>query len=196
MNFFARYPIAIWPVVCAVLILLITALGDDAKLALRYARPDIESWQAWRFLSAHWTHLGWEHALLNCGGFLLLAWMQPTGNWWKWLVFYFVTSFLISSYLHWGLSIYAYVGASGVLHGLLLLGAYFSGWLEPWRKWLLIGFIAAKLIWEQTPLYSDDSISEVIGGFVVVDAHFIGGIAGIVVIVTQEILKALSRRSK
>lgn len=189
MSVLHRYPIVFWPVVCVLVVVGLVAIGDDARLILRYAKPDIDNWQIWRFLTAHWVHLGWEHALLNSGGFLLLAWMQPAGRSGYWVGFYLVTSLCISFYLHWISDIYAYVGASGVLHGLLILGAYFSQWLEPWRKWLLIALISLKLLWEQTPLYSDASISEVIGGFVVVDAHLIGGLAGLLVILWMEYRK-------
>ena len=195
MNLFTRYPISIWPLVCALCVLLLTALGDEVRIALRYARPEILDWQVWRLFMAHWVHLGWEHALLNSGGFLLLAWMQPVGAWSRWVLFYVIASFAISLHLHYGLSIYAYVGASGVLHGLLMLGAYFSQWLEPWRKWLMIALISAKLIWEQTPWYSDQSIADVIGGFVVVDAHFIGGMAGLLIILWIEYRKGSQEKS-
>lgn len=187
MNLFSRYPISIWPIFCVVCVLVLLLLGDQTRLALRYARPDISDLELWRLITAHWVHLGWEHALLNSGGFLLLAWMYPAGHWIRWLGFYVVASLAISLHLHYGLSLYAYVGASGVLHGLLILGAYFSRWLEPWRKWLMVSLITAKLIWEQTPSYSDDSIAQVIGGFVVVDAHLIGGVAGLLVILYMEI---------
>lgn len=186
MNPFVRYPISIWPLVCVAVVLVLSMLGDPARLALRYVRPEVMDFEFWRWITAHWVHLGWEHALLNSGGFLLLAWMYPAGSWIKWLAFYLLTSLAISFHLHYGLSLYAYVGASGVLHGLLILGAYFSRWLEPWRKWLMISLISAKLIWEQTPWYSDESIAGVIGGYVVVDAHLVGGIAGLLVILLME----------
>lgn len=183
MSFFARYPVSLWPIAIVAVIVVFTLLGEEARMWLRYARPQVEAGEFWRFITAHWAHLGWEHALLNSGGLLLVAWMHPKGDWKVWLGFYLLAGLLISSHLHWNHDLYAYVGASGVLHGLLILAAYQSQWLERWRKWALITCIVIKLIWEQTPAYSDESIASVIGGYVVVDAHLIGGLAGIVCLI-------------
>lgn len=180
--FFQRYPVAIWPVFIAMSILLLVALGGDVRDALRLDLSIQFPDEAWRVMSAHWVHLGWYHGLLNGAGFLLLAWMQPKGHWLKWLAFYFLSSVLISVYLMNSENIASYVGASGVLHGLLILGAFFSQWLEPWRRNLMILAIAAKLIWEQTPLYGDASVGTFIGGHVATEAHFIGGVCGLMVI--------------
>jgi len=180
--FFQRYPVSIWPVFIAMSILLLVALGGDVRDALRLDLSIRFPGEAWRLMSAHWVHLGWYHGLLNGAGFLLLAWMQPKGHWLKWLAFYFLSSVLISVYLMNSENIASYVGASGVLHGLLILGAFFSQWLEPWRRNLMILAITAKLIWEQTPLYSDASVSTFIGGHVATEAHLIGGVCGLVVI--------------
>jgi membrane associated rhomboid family serine protease len=80
-------------------------------------------------------------------------------------------------------TISSYVGASGVLHGLLIIAAFTSRWLEPWRQYSVLVFISAKLIWEQTPVYSDQSVGELIGGYVAVDSHLIGGICGLLVVI-------------
>lgn len=182
LAFFQRYPVSLWPIFVAMIILLLVGLGLDVRNALRLDLSIRFPDEAWRLIGAHWVHLGWYHGLLNGAGFLLLAWMQPKGHWLKWLVFYWISSVLISVYLMNSDSVSSYVGASGVLHGLLILAAFFSKWLEPWRRNLMMFAICAKLIWEQTPWYSDASVGTFIGGHVATEAHFIGGVCGLMVI--------------
>jgi hypothetical protein len=43
--------------------------------------------------------------------------------------------------------------------------------------------ISAKLVWEQTPWYSDESIGGIIGGYVAINSHLIGGILGLLVVI-------------
>jgi rhomboid family GlyGly-CTERM serine protease len=183
MLFFKRYPIAAWPLLMAVLILLLTAIGDGVQYALRLEATAVQSGQWWRLLTAHWVHLGWAHSALNAGGFLLLAWLQPNGSWKLWLAFYVITSLCISILLMFDQTISSYVGASGVLHGLLIVAAFTSKWLEPWRRYSMIALISAKLVWEQTPWYSDESIGGIIGGYVAINSHLIGGILGLLVVI-------------
>ncbi len=183
-SFFQRYPISFWPLLCAAFVLILAALGPDVRNALKLDLQLTDQGQWWRIFSAHWVHLGWPHSLLNAGGFALVAWMHPRGHWLMWLGFYCVASVCISSFLLFDSTISSYVGASGVLHGLLILAAFYSYWLEPWRKALMILAILAKLVWEQTTWYSDKGVSAMIGGNVAVDAHFIGGLCGLLIILS------------
>ena len=83
-----------------------------------------------------------------------------------------------------GLMLYAlnphlhyYVGLSGVLHGLFVVGAW--GERQHFRvsAYVLLALVFAKLVWEQ--LYGAMPGSEsMIGGQVLVDAHLYGAIAG------------------
>ena len=182
ISFFQRYPISLWPLICAVFALFLVALGLDVRNALRLDLQLEVQGQWWRLLTAHWVHLGWYHGLLNAGGFFLVGWMHPKGHWLKWMCFYIFTSICISSYLLFENNLSSYVGASGVLHGLLILAAFYSRWLELWRRALMILAITGKLVWEQTPMYSDTSVSSLIGGSVAVDAHLIGGLCGLLII--------------
>ena len=182
-SFFKRYPVALWPIACAMAILLLVAGGIVVRHALRLDLDLTWNGEWFRVLTAHWVHLGWQHGLLNAGGFLLVAWVYPKGHWLAWIGFYVFSSICISSVLLFDDSISSYVGASGVLHGLLILAAYFSRWLEPWRRYLMIAVICAKLIWEQSPWYSDVSVGAVIGGNIATNAHLIGGLCGLLIIV-------------
>ncbi len=182
LSFFSRFPVAVWPVLLVLLVFLLALAGKPVSHLLRFDHHAIASGEFWRLLSGHIVHLGWHHALLNSGGLLLVAWMQPTGAAWRWLSFYMLSALVISCFMYIDGTVSTYVGASGVLHGLLILAAFFSKWLEPWRRNLIIVLISIKLIWEQSPWYTDTGVGALIGGYVVVDAHFIGGMTGLLMV--------------
>ena len=186
LSFFRKYSlsysISYWPLCFLAVILLLITFDSHVHDALRFDHNAIAKGEYWRLISCHFVHLNWNHALLNGGGFLLLAWMQPKGHWLYWLVFYVISGFIISSLLQIQDDVMWYVGGSGVLHGLLMLAAFFSQWLENWRRWAMVVLITAKVIWEQTPLYSDEQVHTLIGGHVIVDAHFLGAACALLII--------------
>jgi len=156
--------------------------GYTLAQMLRYDRDAILAGQLWRLLTGHLVHLGGSHLAMNLVG-LALIWMlfgrlMSTAAWLATLL----TSALTVSL---GLLIFNpglmwYVGLSGVLHGMFLAGAILSIVSGYRAEILLLGFIVAKLAWEQWvgPLPGS---AEVAGGDVVVDAHLYGAIAGVVV---------------
>ncbi|MFY0700417.1 MAG: rhombosortase [Bermanella sp.] len=180
--FFQRHRISIWPLSLALLVIGLVALNPWLKTWLRYDEGAVAQGELWRLLSAHFVHLGWVHGLLNAAGLLLLALIQPAGKVWLWLAFYCVSSVLISVYIVIDSQTYYYVGASGVLHGLFVVAAYFSQSLDLWRRYALIALVVAKLFWEQSRYYQDNGLGDAIGGFVYVDAHLIGGLCGLAVV--------------
>lgn len=181
-SLFNRYSLAVWPLVFAVFVLLLVVSNPWLKNLLRYDEGAVAHGEYWRLLTAHFMHLGWVHGLLNGLGFLLLAAMNPAGRVINWLLFYLVSSLLISVYMIFESGTYYYVGASGVLHGLFILGAYFSQSLDLWRRHALMLIIIVKLFWEQSEYYQDTGVSAAIGGHVYVDAHLIGGLCGLALV--------------
>ena len=162
-----------------VLCFALVALNPWLKPWLRYDEGAIAQGEYWRLLTAHFMHLGWMHGVLNIAGLCLIAYIYPAGKAVNWLLFYIVCSVVISLYIVVDGNTYYYVGASGVLHGLFILAAFFSRVLDLWRRYLLIFMIVAKLFWEQSRFYVDHGVGEAIGGFVYVDAHLIGGLCGL-----------------
>jgi rhomboid family GlyGly-CTERM serine protease len=177
-----RYSLAVWPLCLAVFTLLLVTLNPWLKSWLRYDEGAVFQGEFWRLLSAHFVHLGWIHGLLNAAGFVLIALINPAGRAWLWLTFYSVCSVLISVYIVIDGMTYYYVGASGVLHGLFVLAAYFSQSLALWRRYALIALVVGKLFWEQSVYYQDNGLGEAIGGFVYIDAHLIGGLFGLAIL--------------
>lgn len=178
-----RFPIAHWPLFLLLCIALLAVFDSQIHNVLRFDYHAIQQGEYWRLLSAHIIHLNPTHAALNGAGFLLLAWMLPRGHWGIWLAFYVVSALFISCMVYLEGQVFWYVGASGVLHGLLMLAAFFSRWLELWRRRAMVVLILGKVIWEQTPFYSDEQVYSMIGGHVVVDAHFWGAMAALVIII-------------
>lgn len=146
---------------------------------LRFDRDLIAQGHVWLLITGHLAHLNEHHLLLNMAGLLLVALFFS--NYMRtrlWLILSLWSALVVglglyffNTYLVW------YVGMSGVLHGLFVVGA----WCEMQRfkssgRFLLL-LIVGKLMWEQWSgaLPGSESMA---GGNVVVDAHLYGAIAG------------------
>ena len=121
LNYISRFPVAVWPLILVILVLILSAVGAPVNHVLRFDHQAIFIGEYWRLVTAHFVHLGWAHALLNSGGLLLVAWMQPMGSVWRWWAFYLASSLFISIVMLINGEVSTYVGASGVLHGLSLI---------------------------------------------------------------------------
>lgn len=164
--------------VCAAALALGTA-GDDARSALRYERELVPS-ELWRVVSAHLVHLGASHLAMNLVAFVVMA-----------ILFYpfIATSRLVLTLLTTALGISCslflffpeiqwYVGLSGILHGLLLVGASF--WFRAGDRFaavLILGLVA-KLMYEAMsgPLPLTESAA---GGPVLTEAHWLGALTAL-----------------
>ncbi len=149
LNCDARYGAALAGLLGVML--LLNLAGDAARGLLCYERDALARFEWWRLLSAHLVHLGWMHALLNCGG-LLLLWMlyarELTPARWLWV------AGLSALVIDGGLwlrepDVEAYLGASGVLHGIWAAGA-----CSAYRRGDVMGaamllLLVVKLIYEQ-----------------------------------------------
>ena len=160
---------------------LVALLGDEGREVLKYERLSIEDGEYWRLLTAHFTHLGYTHLLLNMAG-LVLVWLLVGRNYnsLQWAIVVSVSMAVISggfwfvdTYMLW------YVGLSGALHGLLVAGALQGYRAFPSESVIICVIVVAKLAWEQFsgPLPGSESVS---GGDVVVNAHFFGAIGGLI----------------
>jgi rhomboid family GlyGly-CTERM serine protease len=163
--------------VCA-LLLLIQAGGAAAESALRYDRDGLRAGQWWRLLTGHVIHLGYEHAVLDIAG-LVLMWALFARDYSArhWLLIIGMSGlgvdaglWLLSSTTQW------YVGSSGVLHGVLAAGTCAHLRRRLADGWLLALLLIGKLLYEQTA----GALPLTTGGAVIVDAHLYGAAAGAV----------------
>ncbi|HED33631.1 MAG TPA: rhombosortase [Gammaproteobacteria bacterium] len=146
----------------------------------RFDRQLIEQWQLWRLLSGHLTHLNWSHFWLNMAGMFMVAYFfseyKTTGYWAGALLF---IALGCSAGLMLDNQLDRYVGLSGVLHGLFIIGGRWELTRHKASGAVLLVLIVGKLIWEQ--LYGALPGSEsMTGGRVAVNAHLYGAIAGMV----------------
>jgi rhomboid family GlyGly-CTERM serine protease len=174
-NCDARYGAALLGTIA--LLLGLSATGERGREALGYDRTALAAHQWWRLLSAHLVHLSWEHALLNSAG-LALLWFVFARDFsprrWLWVLALSVTAidaglWFLRPAVEW------YLGASGVLHGILAAGAcamYRRG--EGMGAVLLLALVV-KLIYEQqsgTSLFAGELP-------LVPDAHLFGALGGL-----------------
>ena len=174
LNCDGRYGVAL--VALCLLLVLPTAGGEAWRLALRYQRGGLLQGEWWRWLTAHFVHLDLNHALLNATGFVLLwALFARELNVGRWVVVCAVSLLCIDlgfwflqPQLEW------YVGASGLLHGLMAAGAIAMLRRGEWLGWAALVPFAAKIGWEQLqgPLPFET------GAVVVVSAHLYGAAGG------------------
>lgn len=162
--------------VCAALALP-ELFGEPARRLLSFDRTAIGEGQWWRLLSAHFVHLGVEHAVLNSLG-LVLMWALFARDFspWRWAAIYSCAALAVglglwfrNPELQW------YVGASGALHGVMTAGTLAHLRRRDLDGSILAIFIVAKLFYEQIAgalpfAGSSDTI---------VDAHLYGALGGL-----------------
>lgn len=174
---------AVWlpPLAVMVLIFLLGLGGEPVRVALRYDAGAIGAGEWWRLLTGNLVHLGWWHLFLNEVGLLVLVLLCPEAL--PWSVW---TRRLLCLGLGLGLGLYWlvphahwYVGMSGVIHGLFLLGL--GRQVIKDRDLIAAGCIAylvGKIAWE---LHSGVPVSdeEAIGGKVLVESHLYGTLSAL-----------------
>jgi rhomboid family GlyGly-CTERM serine protease len=159
-----------------IILLLIQAGAGADQAAWRYDRSALAAGQWWRLLSGHLIHLGYEHAVLDVVG-LVLIWALFARDYsaraWLLIIGLSVIGvdaglWLLSSTTDW------YVGSSGVLHGALAAGICAHLRRREPDGWVLALFLIAKLVYEQ----SQGALPLTAGGAVIVDAHLYGAASG------------------
>ena len=182
------------PLLLLLLSLAVALLGDELAELLRYQRNGILSGEWWRLFSGHIVHLGWSHLWLNLAG-LALVWALvgqafSVRNWW-WLIGFCLLG--ISYGLLWWLpGLTWYVGLSGVLHGILLAGSLQLTLQGEREAALMVVIVFAKVAWElwQGPLPGS---REAAGGEVVVHAHALGSLCGLIYVVLLKLIQRVRR---
>ena len=153
--------------------------GDSARLWLRFEADAHTTGEWWRWLTAHIVHLGYTHAALNVAGLgLMFVLFAPLLSATDWVIGTGVSALIVSlGLVAFSPAIVWYVGLSGVLHGLFVLGVVAMSRSEPMVAIALALGLLAKLVWEQAvgPVPGSELTA---GGPVIVDAHLYGAIGG------------------
>jgi len=156
---------------------------------LRFDRSLLDQWQLWRLLTAHFTHLNWSHFVLNMAGLCLFAFFfsayQSSTYWLLAIVF---ISLFCSAGIMIDMQYERYVGFSGVLHGLFIIGGRWELQRYKLSGVMLLLLIVVKIAWEQLngALPGSESMT---GGSVAINAHLYGVVAGLVYLLLIEIFQ-------
>tara|TARA_R110000751_G_scaffold91266_3_gene178869 strand:- start:47660 stop:48160 length:501 start_codon:yes stop_codon:yes gene_type:complete len=146
---------------------------------LAYDRQQLIDLQWWRLISGHFLHTNGIHLLLNLAG-LTLLWALH-GHYYPTLQYLFLF-FMLCVGTSGGLYLFApqmywYVGLSGVLHGLFLIGAYFDIQNKLKSGWIMLVGVWLKVLHEQ--IYgASENVAELISANVAIDAHLFGTVTG------------------
>ena len=145
-------------------------------------------WQAglfeefWRLWTGHWVHVGWIHYVLNMLAFACLPFIFPRVKVWHFAALLVLLPLFISlCFYYFFPDIEAYAGLSGVLHGAYVAVACVHLLYKKERNFaaFVLLLILAKLIWENT--IGSVGTAELIGSPVLVEAHLLGVIGGVVI---------------
>jgi rhomboid family GlyGly-CTERM serine protease len=133
-------------------------------------------------LSGNFVHLGGWHLFLNEMGLLVLVLLCPESlSWSVWVRRLVLLSLGMSSGLYWFVpETHWYVGMSGVIHGLFVLGL--GRQIVTQRDLIAAGclaYLVGKIAWEMSagvPV-SDEAA---IGGKVLVESHLYGSLSALI----------------
>ncbi|MGH8371180.1 MAG: rhombosortase [Gammaproteobacteria bacterium] len=170
----------LWPMLIVVVPCVLLAFGGEPlRTALRYDRIAILGGAWWRLLSGNFVHLGWGHLIEDMAGCILL-WLlfEEVLPSWRFPAVIVVGALGVGIGLLFGdPGLRWYVGISGALNTVWILGAMRLMRRGDGIGWLLGVFLVAKLVYEQMlgPLPLSETTT---GGAVVVDAHLYGAFTG------------------
>jgi rhomboid family GlyGly-CTERM serine protease len=177
----AKYSLA--PLLIVIISIILTLTEPMSSDLLAYDRNQLNGFQWWRLITGHFLHTNSIHLVLNIAG-LTLLWALH-GHYYctsRYLIMFLFlclgTScglYLLAPKMQW------YVGLSGVLHGLFIIGAYFDIRQKFKTGWLMLVGVWIKVIHEQIYGASED-VAQLIAANVAIDAHLFGTITGCIII--------------
>jgi len=152
----------------------------------------IQQGEYWRLITGHLLHTNTAHLLLN-GAAIILLWALH-GQYYSIKSYFliFIFSALVTSFGLYNFSpeLVRYVGLSGVLHGIFILGACLDIKSNDKTGYLLLLGITVKIIHEQVFGASTD-VAKLIDANVAIDAHLWGAISGLLACI---IMLAIARQ--
>ena len=168
------------------IVLFVLCLGIQlfqAESLFRFDRQLIEQGQIWRLLSGHLTHLNWIHYLLNMAGLgMVMIFFSGYQRDIYWLNAILFLSVICSAGLILDGELDRYVGLSGVLHGLFIIGGFWELKRYKVSGSIVLILMLGKLIWEQ--MYGALPASEsMTGGKIALNSHLYGAMAGVLFLV-------------
>lgn len=158
-----------------------------------YNRELIIQGEYWRLITGNFNHTNHYHLLLNLAALLTIAGLHRHhySPLILIIIMLYLSIFVGSNILLFSPSVSLYVGLSGLLHGLIVIGSYMDIVKGQHSGWLLLLGTVAKVIYEQ--VYNNtEQVSQLIEAQVLTAAHMYGLIAGLV---TYPIIRHMIKRS-
>lgn len=190
----ALYQAFALPLLLSSLSLLLQIAAPTSNHWLRFERMAIIDGEWWRILTGNLVHLGWQHLWMNLAG-LILIWLlfgRLLSNR-QWLIVITISALgvslgllVLNPRLEW------YVGLSGLLHGVFIVGLLTAIQRGLRIEILLLLFFVGKLAWEQYQGAMPGS-AEFAGGTVIVDSHLYGTISGLLVWIYWWVMRLVKR---
>lgn len=178
---FADPRVWVVPLILMALMALLELGGEPVREALRYDRLAIHAGQLWRLLSDNFVHLSWWHLLLNELGVLVFVLLCPEPiEWTVWVRRLVLLGLGMSVGLYFAApKLTHYVGLSGVMHGLFVLGLGRQVLKKDLIALGCLAYLIGKLGWE---LLAGAPVSDeaAIGGRVALESHLWGAISAVV----------------
>lgn len=205
MSFYKNLPMcikslplkrAIAPVFISLLAVLCHLFNHKLVDLLGYNVNLISKGEVWRLITGHFLHTNNAHLLLNLAGLTLLWCLHGQYFKTKHYLMMFLSCGLLTSIMLYFFSpdLIKYVGLSGVLHSVFVIGAIKDIQHNLTSGYLLLLGVAAKIIHEQ--MYGADSeISALIAANVAIDAHLLGAISGIIFLAVLFLIRKISPTS-
>lgn len=155
--------------------------GRDTMMRLRYERIAVDQGEWWRLLTGNFVHLGAWHLFLNALSLLLLVLLCPERlSALEWLRRVLVIGLGMMLGLHWfAPSLANYVGLSGLIYGLFLLGLGRQAAQGDRIAMFCLVFLACRIIWELV-IGAPASEERLVGGGIVAESHLYGVAAAFV----------------
>ena len=187
----------LWLVLALWLLLVLTQSLDVSYLA--YNRDAITKGDFWRLITGHFIHLNNMHLLLNMLGVgMVLMLFDHLLAIWQWIVVLLASALIISLLIYLNLpQVQAYVGLSGVIHTLYVLGTLQLLNQPKERNFaiILMLMVTLKLLTENVG-QGISFTADMIGGRVLYQAHLYGALAGLFLGAIVVVLKHLHRQKK
>lgn len=172
--------------------------GNMLHHVLRYERAQLMAGQElWRIVTAHGVHLGWFHVLLNACGLLLCCVLAPDRFRPRRLVFdvLFLATAISLLLAVFSPQVSDYVGFSGVLYGLLVLGLIPSAVRGNFASGGALLITVGWMAW-QCLVGPSRTEEQQIGGHIIVDAHLYGVTAAVALLLCEAVSRRCRQGSK
>ncbi|QUM84728.1 MULTISPECIES: rhombosortase [unclassified Moritella] len=168
--------------ILGLLCLIIYALSTENITALDYNRELIIDGELWRLITGNFNHTNIYHVLLNVCALAVISGLHYR---YYSATVYLSLILLLSIGVGAGIfllspSTHLYVGLSGILHGIIIVGAIIDVTKKYYSGYILIAGTIIKIINEQF-FNSPIEMSKLIQAQVLTEAHLYGLVTGLII---------------